>query len=260
MARRRLYQAVVLCLVAASVFSPVRGAAQDSAKTAAPVRLSLPEIVDRLGKTNENRLKNLQHFQGKREYQLDYRGFPHDLHAEMVVLVNFNAPSTVEFTNVSETGSKLIINRVIKPILQTEQESLQPANIQRVQINSDNYTFKLLDFQDTGDGCPYVLSAEPKTPNRFQFRGKIWLNSEDFAICRIEAEPAKNPSFWIKSTEIHHSFEKIGDFWFPVLNNSASNIRIGGRATLTIKYEDYQVPSAPGLQATATAPPTPRSN
>ncbi len=247
---------LVAGLLVAGLFSPSRAAAQDASPSAEPIRLSLPEIVDRLGKTAAENVRDLGHFQGKREYELDYQGFPHQMQADMVVLVSYSAPSTEEFTTVSETGSKLILNRVIKPIMQTEQESLQPANRQRVQITADNYNFTLLDTQDSADGCPYVLGVEPKVPNKFLFRGKIWVDGKDFAVCRIEAEPAKNPSFWIKSTAIHHSFMKVGDFWLPAENNSASNIRLGGHAKLTIKYEDYQVQAAPGPQVTASLPPS----
>jgi hypothetical protein len=228
--------------------------AQDAAPVAAPARLSLSEIVDNMAKTNAQRARDLEHYQGKREYELDYKGFPENLHADMVVRVSYSAPSTVEFTTISQSGSKLILNRVIKPIMTTEQESIQPANRDRVQVTGDNYNFTLLDSEDNGTSCPYVLGVEPKVPNKFLFRGKIWVNAKDFAVCRIEAEPAKNPSFWIKSTAIHHSFMKVGDFWLPAQNESASNIRLGGRATLTIKYEDYQVQGVSESQAAASVP------
>jgi hypothetical protein len=261
MAYRRARNFLVANLLVASLFSGGRAAvAQDAAPEAAPARLSLPEIVDNMAKTNAQRAKDLEHYQGKREYQLDYKGFPGDLHADMVVRVSYSAPSTVEFEVVSQSGSKLILNRVIKPIMATEQESIQPANYSRVQITADNYNFTLLDSQDSGDGCPYELGVEPKVPNKFLFRGKIWVDGKDFAVCRIEAEPAKNPSFWIKSTAIHHSFMKVGDFWLPAANSSASNIRLGGHAILTIKYEDYQVQAAPGLRAIATLPSSKTSN
>jgi outer membrane lipoprotein-sorting protein len=243
---------LIFGLFVAGLFAGGPAVAQNSA-AAAPVRLTLPEIVDNMAKTNAERNKDLEHYQGKREYELDYKGFPKDLHADMVVLVSYNAPSTVEFTEVSQSGSKLILNRVIKPIMETEQESMKPANHSRVQVTADNYNFTLLDDPES-NGCPYVLGVEPKAPNKFLFRGKIWVDGKDFAVCRIEAEPAKNPSFWIKSTAIHHSFMKVEDFWLPAENNSASNIRLGGRATLTIKYEDYQVQPAPGLQAIANLP------
>ena len=241
-------------LLVASLFLPGLAVAQDAAPESGPARLSLSEIVDNMAKTNARRAKDLEHYQGKREYQLDYKGFPGDLHADMVVGVSYSAPSTVEFTEISQSGSKLIVNRVIKPILATEQESMQPANYASVQVTAVNYNFTLLDSQDSDSGCPYVLGVEPKVPNKFLFRGKIWVDAKDFAVCRIEAEPAKNPSFWIKSTAIHHSFMKVGDFWLPAENNSASNIRLGGRATLTIKYEDYQVQAAPKFEALATLP------
>jgi hypothetical protein len=67
------------------------------------------------------------------------------------------------------------------------------------------------------------------------------VNAKDFAVCRIEAEPAQNPSFWIRQTEIHHAYLKIGDFWFPAENRSVSTLRLGGRATLTIEYGDYKI-------------------
>lgn len=248
MVYRRAQHFFVLSLLVASLFSSSRAVAQDAAPGAGPTQLSLPTIVDRLTKATAEGLKNLEHFQGKREYQLDYQGFPHEMHADMVVLVSYSAPSTEEFTTVSETGSKLILNRVIKPIMQTEQESLQPANRDRVQITADNYNFTLLDSEDHGDGCPYVLGVEPKVPNKFLFRGKIWVDGKDFAVCRIEAEPSKNPSFWIKKTDIHHSYLKIGDFWLPSENESVSVVRGGGRAVLTIKYQNYEILAARSLR------------
>lgn len=259
----RAHHLLVLYLVTAGVLSPMRGSAQDVASdgSAQPAHLTLSDIVANLTKNNDQRAKELGHYQSKREYIIDYKGFGTDLHAEETVLVSYSAPSTVEFTEVSKSGSKLILDRAIKPMMETEQESLLPGNHERTLVSPDNYDFTLLDSAAYAtDGCSYVLGVEPKVPNRFLFRGKIWVNNKDFAICRIEAEPAKNPSFWIKSTAIHHNYMKVGDFWVPAENQSASNIRIGGRATLTIKYEDYQIQAAPGSQETASVRAAPGSN
>jgi hypothetical protein len=67
------------------------------------------------------------------------------------------------------------------------------------------------------------------------------VDDRDFAVCRIEAEPAKNPSMWITKTEIHHDYQKFEDFWLPVKNESVSNLRLGGHATLTITYQNYEI-------------------
>jgi hypothetical protein len=46
---------------------------------------------------------------------------------------------------------------------------------------------------------------------------------------------------WITKTEIHHRYHKFQDFWLPVENQSVSNLRLGGRATLTITYQNYEI-------------------
>jgi len=49
--------------------------------------------------------------------------------------------------------------------------------------------------------------------NKYLFRGEICVNGNDFAVEPIDAEPAKNPSIWIKQTRIEHQYEKLGEFW-----------------------------------------------
>jgi hypothetical protein len=103
----------------------------------------------------------------------------------------------------------------------------------------------------------YVLSVEPRTKDKFLYRGRIWVDAEDFAVVRIKAEPAKNPSFWTRNTEIEHVYVKVSDFWLPAHNHSVSKIRLGGRADFTIEYKDYQVTgasSASNLQALGAFP------
>jgi len=249
--RRHVRSSLVVAALASALLLPGKGVAQYQRQLPAPARLPLSEIVERMTEKNVQRAKALEHYQGRRIYQLDYKGFPSDMHAEMKVNVKFDAPAREEFTVVWQSGPKWMINRVLKRIMETERESLTGENRASVQITSENYDFTLLDSQDTGDGCSYVLGVQPKVVNKFLFRGRIWVDVKDFAVRRIEAEPAKNPSWWIKRTEIHHSFLKIGDFWLPAENKSVSNTRLDGRATLTIEYENYAI-EPPPFQAITT--------
>jgi hypothetical protein len=77
--------------------------------------------------------------------------------------------------------------------------------------------------------------------NKYLFRGEICVNGNDFAVELIDAEPAKNPSIWIKQTRIEHQYEKLGEFWLPASNQSVTNVLLGGTATLTIQYMDYKL-------------------
>jgi hypothetical protein len=208
--------------------------------------LSTEQVVQNLVRMNIERAQQLRAYQGKRIYRLEYRGFPGARNAEMVVDVTYHAPATKEFTIRSETGSKLIIDRVFKKLLQTEKEALEAENLRRTALNEENYVFTLLDYEVTSAGSLYVFSVEPRRKDKLLYSGRIWVDGEDFAVVRIEVEPAKNPSFWIKNTRIEHRYVKVSSFWLPAQNHSLTTVRLGGHADLTIQYMDYQVtPASP---------------
>lgn len=211
-------------------------------------RLNLTQVMDRLVEKNAERADALQKYQNRRYYSLEYTGFPASFHAEMVVDMIYDAPGTKQFKIVSQSGPTWIIDKILKRLLDAELESMSEENRARVAITPANYDFSGFEHQDVQDNCSYVVAVEPKIPSKLLFRGRIWVDSRDFAVCRIEAEPSKNPSFWIKKTEIHHSYLKIGDFWLPAENKSVSAVRGGGRAVLTIKYQDYEILAARTLK------------
>jgi outer membrane lipoprotein-sorting protein len=207
-------------------------------------RMSVEEIVTNLVQRNLERARALGAYQGTRVYRLEYRGFPGSRSAEMTVDVKYRTPGTKEFSIRSEKGSQLIIERVFKRMLQSEKEAVSEENQSRIALNNDNYRFTLAGYESAPAGSSYILSVEPRTNNKLLYRGRIWVDAEDFAVVRIEAAPAKNPSFWTKETRIEQVYTKVGDFWLPASNRSSSAIRLGGQANFTIDYHDYQITAA----------------
>jgi hypothetical protein len=215
--------------------------------TTAP--LSVDQVVDNLVRKDVARAQALRHYESTRVYHLSYRGFPGDRDAEMTVEATYDSPSTKSFRVVSQTGSKLVIDRVFKRLLESEKEAAAPEMHARTLLNRDNYDFVLIGFESSGvnssdKGSQYVLAVYPKVRSKYVYRGKVWVDGTDFAVTRIDAEPAQNPSFWTKKNEVHHEYMKVQDFWLPRRNESVSYIRLGGRATLTIEYNNYRVSDA----------------
>jgi len=207
-------------------------------------QLSAEVIVEKLRAADLRRAEALRGYTGKRVYKVDYRGFSGDRHAEMVVEAAYTSPDWKEFRIVSQSGSKLLLRHVLLRLLDSEKEALQDANRQQTALRSENYTFTFLTIEQALEGRFYVLQVEPKIKNKFLYRGKIWIDEEDFAVARIEGEPAKNPSWWISSTQIYHRYTKIDGFWLPAHNESVTRVRLGGKAVLTIEYTDYKVKTA----------------
>src|ERR1700694_3893936 len=207
--------------------------------TTAP--LSVDQVVNNLVRKDEERARALRHYDSIRVYRLSYRGFPGDRDAESTLEATYDGPSTKRFRIISQTGSKLIVDRVFKRLLESEKEAAEPEMHARTLLNRANYDIALIAYESSDKGSQYVLAVYPKTRSKYLYRGKVWVDGPDFAVTRIDAEPAQSPSFWTKKSEIHHEYMKVQDFWLPRRNESISYIRLGGRATLTIEYDNYRV-------------------
>ena len=205
-----------------------------------PAALPANAIVSKMMVASARRSALLHGYRGTRSYHLQYRGILGTRDASMEVLATYTAPNQRNLSVVSQSGSKLLLNRVLLKLLESEREAYRTQK--QVELSPANYEFQLLgtDRADTGNAA-YMLGVKPRQDNKFLYKGKIWVDASDFAVIKMEGEPAKSPSFWIKDTQIDVSWEKVGDFWFTQRNVSVSHIRLGGTATLTIGYTDYQL-------------------
>ena len=222
--------------------------------------LSADSIVGKLIAANMRRAQELRGYTAKRFYHVDYHGFPGNREAAMDVEASFTAPDKKDFRITSESGSKFLINHIFHKLLDSEQEYLKPDILQQSELSPRNYDFSLVGTDSDSDGQYYVLEVTPKHKTQFLYRGKIWVDAHEFAVARIQGEPAKNPSLWISHTSIDHHYRRFGDFWFPVHNESVTQVRLGGKAILSIDYSQYQVSSskvrvAHAVQPDAVLPP-----
>ncbi len=214
-----------------------------------PATLAAPQVVEQMLRHNRAQSEQLKHYQELRHYQVQYKGFSANLVGKMDVAVTFDAASGKSFHIVSQSGSKLLCDKVLKKAVDSEAEASQDQNA--TALTPANYKFELVGIEAV-DGRPaYVLTVAPVTSSKFLYRGKIWVDSADFAVVKIKAEPAKNPSFWILRPQITFTSTKTGDFWLPTSNRSETKVRIGGTAVFTIDYGTYQI-DAVASRATAT--------
>ena len=214
--------------------------------------LSETAIVEKIMVANARRSAELRAFEGRRWYHLEYRGLFGGRNASMEVLASYSAPDRHDFSVLSQSGSKLLLNRVLLKLLDSEKEAFQ--NHKQVELSPENYNFTLVGTEriPAGNTC-YVLAVKPRVQNKFLYAGKIWVDAKDFGVVRMEGEPAKAPSFWVRDTQIDSNWEKVGGFWFIAHNHSVSHIRMGGVATLTIDYGDYKVTAVDGRAAKTQA-------
>jgi len=201
---------------------------------------SLPtatEIVTRMGSRDLQRQVSIEGYAGMRRYVLDNQ----DLHkrAEMLVQVQGDPDGTKHFEVVSEEGWKAAHKHVLRKMLESESETSHPEARAKTRINPENYDFKIAGTEAIDGRTAYVLEVSPKRKEKYLFRGRIWVDAEDYALARAEGQPAKNPSFWTKSTHFVQIYQKSGLLWFPLSTQSVTEAHIFGTTDVNIEYFDY---------------------
>ena len=203
--------------------------------TAAP-SLSADEVIARMFTHEVQRESSAGGYTGNRQYVLDNPRF--DKQARMEVRVTCAPDGTESFQVVSEQGWKSA-NLLLRKILESESETSMPLERAKSRVTSDNYGFQMIDSAPLNGRLAYVIDVIPKRQDVVLFRGRIWVDAEDYALARVEGEPAKITSVWIHSVHFTQEFRKSGEYWFPSSTTSITEARIVGKTKVDIHHFDY---------------------
>ena len=200
------------------------------------------EVIGQLAEHDAQREKLGGGYSGRREYVFDNQRF--HKHSEMLVNVTCEPNGTKHFEVASEQGWKSANKHVLRKMLESEAETSRPDKRPTTRVTPDNYRFQKLGTEPVENRPAYVIQVLPKRQDKYLFEGRIWVDTEDFALVRAEGKPAKNPSFWTRSVHFVHRYQKAGQFWFPSSTESLTEARIFGATEVTIRYFDY-LPNLP---------------
>ncbi|HXB71125.1 MAG TPA: sigma-E factor regulatory protein RseB domain-containing protein [Candidatus Acidoferrales bacterium] len=202
---------------------------------------SADDVVAKMIERDHERQAALEGYTARRHYVLENESYRK--RAEMLVRMKCLKDGAKEFEVVSSAGWGGARKHVFPKLLAAETDASQPGSHERSRIIPANYSFEMLGAETVNQRQAYVIAVTPKTANKYLMQGKIWVDAEEYAIVRIEGQPAKNPSFWIKRVRFVHTYTKQGPFWLPLSDNSVTDVRIFGATELKIEYFGY-VPNA----------------
>jgi hypothetical protein len=183
------------------------------------------------------RQSSIYGYAGMRRYVLDSRNAK--VHAEMLVHVKGDQDGTKHFQIISEDGWKPAGIRVFRRMLELESETSEPELRATSRFNSANYEFEMIGTEIVSGRKAYVLTVRPKRKDKYLFDGRIWVDAQDYALARAEGTPAKNVSFWTKTTRFVQVYQKNGPLWFPLSMKSVTEARFLGTTDVNIDYFDY---------------------
>src|SRR5208283_930799 len=190
-----VFIAAILIGLIASAVSAMAQLGQESDQTLAtplePLQSGVREgqILAELLTHNELRKTALADYSALRTYQVvDLKG---KVHAEEIGRMEFHAPDKKTFVITSEKGSGLIRHLALNPLISSEIEAASGKEHHDSAIAPDNYSAALLGEQQVGPYRCFVLQATPKRKDKYLFEGKLWIDVDDYAVVRIEGQPAR---------------------------------------------------------------------
>jgi outer membrane lipoprotein-sorting protein len=197
------------------------------------------QIFDELLAHNALRSATLVNYTAFRTYQVvDLNG---KVHAEEVGQMEYRAPDQKRFVLTSERGSVLVRRLALNALIASEIETAAGKQHHDSAISPANYTLHLLGEQWVGKYHCFVAEAIPKRPDKYLFEGKVWIDTEDYAVVRIEGHPAKKLSFWIQRADFLRQYQKIDGYWLPQRDRTFVDVWLYGKKVLTIDHRDYRV-------------------
>jgi hypothetical protein len=220
---------------------------ENSADITAPIEPSLPDIDENrlfteLLAHNELRNAALLGYTVQRTYAVtDMTG---KVRAQKSGQMEYRAPDKKTFVTTSESGSGLVRSLALNPLIASEIETTSGKQHHDSSISPANYTFELLGEQQVGPYRCFVVRATPKRLDKYLFEGKVWIDTEDYAVVRIAGHPAKKLSFWIERADFVREYQKIDGFWLSKKDETFVKVRMYGQKILIIDHQNYTVTGA----------------
>jgi hypothetical protein len=207
--------------------------------------LTLGRILQEMEMHDQVMEDSLKAYTCLRRYSLENHRFHKS--AEISVRMTYAPPGRKKFEVLSEKGPSAVRQKVLRPMLEAEEEASRDDVRPQTRIVAANYDFKLIGTPIQDGRRVYLLEVSPKTHNKFLIRGRVWVDAGNFGIIRVEGSPAQRPSIFIHNTKVVQQSRQFGNVWLPLFNHSNTDSFLFGRTEVTIDSWDYQFSESGGI-------------
>jgi len=221
-----------------------------TAAWAAQPAATLPSTESILARMHEARTKyraQLRAYQVVRDYQLF--GKEQQSKSEVTAYIHYVPPDMQNFTIHKNKGANMG-EVIVRKILEGESEIL--TNQSATDVSPANYSFRFLRTDVLNHQPCYLLELRPLRKDAKLLDGRIWIDASTYLILRMEGEPARAPSWWVRNIHVALDFHVVHGMWLQTALRSSANVRLLGEHTLIAHDVEYKL----GELAAAAAPVT----
>jgi len=174
--------------------------------------------------------------------------------SQVVAKVDFAPPNEKNYTIEQSSGSGQG-EKITRKVLDHEKQ-MTKGN-ESGALNRQNYDFAFLRCESMSGRHAYVLQLTPKHNDKNLIKGQAWIDAETFHPLKIEGEPAKSPSWWVKNLKLSLMFGPVGDMWLQTGTQAVATVRFLGQHTMVARDLNYQLPTQVAALSTPKIASTP---
>jgi len=163
--------------------------------------------------------------------------------AEMLVKTTYRKETGKSYQILSQSGSSLWRNEVLKTLLENEQRMSQPGNVETALINSSNYEIKFdKNAAQTLNGrqC-LLLDITPRRKSQYLFQGLLWVDAHDYAIVQLKGTAAKSALFITNAAQMTRQYAEVDDLPMATHAEAVSGSALLGQTVVKVDYSGYQM-------------------
>lgn len=198
---------------------------------------SVETIVTRMAQARTENRDRLRSYSATRNYRL-FGKERQAAKSEVIAEVSFVPPDLKQYTIQQSSGTGLG-ERIVRLML--EHETGIVKNYGPTDMSPANYDFRFVsDAELSGQRC-YVLEMLPRRKDKTLLRGHLWVDSTTYLLHRIEGEPGKAPSWWLRNARIMLVYGPVGGMWLQTASESSADVRLLGRHTMLSRDVEYKM-------------------
>jgi len=210
----------------------------------------LNNIIQRMEEAQLQNRARVRPYTVIRDYVV-YGSDPDEVKGHVVAQVNFLPPNRKSYEIAESTGG--FHEKVVRRVLEHEVEVTRDP--QHTWLTSRNYEFQLLGEQQLNGRRCYVLKTHPKRPDKDLLKANLWIDADSYRIRRIDGEPNKNPSFWVKEVHLILDFGDVAGMWLQTHTEAIARVRFAGDYKMysrDMRYETAPVVATAAAKSTAS--------
>ena len=203
------------------------GNSKDTSPPKADAGLVVPSLETILARMSRAEIQNRTHrrpYSVTREYEL-FGQDRNNARSQVIATITFLPPDSRNYS-VRRAGGSAIGEMIVRRVL--GREASIAKDMGSSDITQDNYNFRFVREEDASGHCGYVLQMLPRRNDKNLLRGTIWVDATTYLIHRVDGEPVKNPSWWVRDVHIVLIYADVGGMWLPTLSEYTASVRVLG--------------------------------